>query len=68
MSEVRTLAALRVGVERQECELRAAFTELATATRSIVDPKQWIQDRPLVCVVGALVFGAWLGGRARVAH
>jgi hypothetical protein len=65
---VSSLVALRVGVERQERELHAAFGELAMSARSVVDPTRWVQDRPLICVLGALAFGLWLGGRGQAAQ
>lgn len=65
MTNPATLTALRSGVALQQRELRAALAELGTATRSAVDPRLWIRDRPFVCIGGALVLGLWLGGRAR---
>ena len=62
------LCSLREGVARQERELRTAFTELSVATRAAADPAQWIRARPFVCVLGALAFGLWLGGRGRAGH
>ena len=62
------LTTLRHRVECQEQELRVALAELGTATRKTVDPRRWIQDKPFVCVLGALAFGLWLGRRAHPAH
>lgn len=66
MSPARTqLCALREDVAHQQRELRLAFTQLSVATRAAADPRRWIRARPFVCVLGALAFGLWLGGRAR---
>lgn len=68
MTRAEALTTLREGVERQERELRLAVAALGTATRTSVDPKHWIQNNPFACVLGALAFGLWLGGRTHDAH
>ena len=65
MKPAADIEQLRDDLELQERELRAAFVELGEATRESIDPQRWIRDRPLSWCLGALAFGAWLGGRAR---
>ena len=54
---------LRELVEEQETELHAAVGELEDVARRVIDARYWIRSRPLLCVAGAFIVGAWLGGR-----
>jgi hypothetical protein len=57
------LEVLRDLVEEKETELHVAVGELEVAARRAVDARHWIRSRPFVCVGGAFLVGAWLGGR-----
>jgi hypothetical protein len=57
---------LRDRVEAEEKELEAAVRDLKLAARRIAGPAEWIRERPLPFLAGALAIGWWLGrGRAR---
>jgi len=57
------VAFLRDRIEAQERELEAAVRELKVAAHRIVGPAEWVRERPLLCMSGALAFGWWLGSR-----
>jgi hypothetical protein len=57
------LDALRERVEEQEVELHDAVQEFEDVARRAIDARQWIRSRPYLWAVGALLVGAWLGGR-----
>ena len=57
------IEALRERVEEQQAELRVAVEELEDVARRAVDVRHWIRSRPFVWTAGALLMGAWLGGR-----
>ena len=62
-SSDQRLDALREQVEEQEAELHVAVEELEVVARRAIDVRNWIRSRPLVWLGGALLLGAWLGGR-----
>jgi hypothetical protein len=57
------VAFLRDRVEEQEKELEAAVRDLKDAAKRIVGPAEWVRERPLLCMSGALAVGWWLGRR-----
>ena len=59
------VAFLRDRVEAQEKELVAAVRDLKDAAQRIVGPAEWVRERPLLCLSGALALGWWLGSRTR---
>jgi len=52
-------------IEESEEELRQAVGELQVAVKRGVDPREWIVERPLVWLAGAVLVGFWLGYRTR---
>jgi hypothetical protein len=58
---------LRDRVEEQERELEAAVRDLKVAARRIVGPSEWVREKPLLFMSGALAFGWWLGSQRRSA-
>jgi len=63
-SSDQRLDQLRELVEEQEMELHVAVGELEDVARRAIDARHWIRSRPFLCVAGAFLVGAWLGGRA----
>ena len=63
MSPEERIETLRELVEEQEAELHVAVGELEVAARRSIDARNWIRNRPFVWTAGALLVGAWLGGR-----
>jgi len=63
VSAEERIEVLRELVEEQEAELHVAVEELEVAARRSVDVRNWIRHRPFVWTAGALLLGAWLGGR-----
>jgi hypothetical protein len=61
------VAILRDRVEEQERELGAAVRELKVAAQRVVGPAEWVRERPLLCMSGALALGWWLGRRVQSA-
>jgi hypothetical protein len=57
------LDTLRELVEQQQTELHVAVGELEDVARRVIDARYWIRSRPFLWVAGALLVGAWLGGR-----
>jgi hypothetical protein len=57
------VAFLRDRIEAQEEELEAAVRDLKDAASRMVGPTEWLKERPLLCLSGALAFGWWLGSR-----
>jgi hypothetical protein len=62
-SSDQRLDQLRELVEEQETELHVAVGELEDVARRAIDARHWIRSRPFLCVAGAFLVGAWLGGR-----
>lgn len=60
----RTLL-LRDSVAEQEVELRCALQQLESATRRALELRNWMESHPWLCLSGAMLLGAWLGGRRR---
>lgn len=56
---------LRDRVEEQEKELEAAVHDLKVAARRVIGPAEWVRERPLLCLSGALALGWWLGSQRR---
>jgi hypothetical protein len=63
VSPEERIETLRELVEEQEAELHVAVGELEVAARRSIDARSWIRHRPFVWTAGALLVGAWLGGR-----
>lgn len=59
------VAILRDRVEEQEREFGAAVRDLKLAAQRVVGPAEWVRERPLLCMSGALALGWWLGSRGR---
>jgi ElaB/YqjD/DUF883 family membrane-anchored ribosome-binding protein len=59
------VSALRDRVEEEEKELGAAVRDLKEAARRMVGPTEWIRERPLAFLAGAMGLGLLLGIRAR---
>jgi len=57
------VAVLRDRVEQEEKELEEAVKELAVAVRRSVDPGNWIREKPVLWMTGALAVGWWVGSR-----
>ena len=56
---------LRDRVEEREKALEVAVRDLLGAARRMVGPAEWVRERPLPFLGGALVLGWWLEGRGR---
>jgi hypothetical protein len=56
---------LRDRVAESEADLRLALRDLEVAARRAVDFRHWMASHPWYCVSGAVLLGAWLGGRRR---
>ncbi len=66
MSETaERVAMLRDRLDEEEKELEAAVRDLKLAARRIAGPAEWIRERPLPFLAGALALGWWLGARGR---
>ena len=63
MTSEEKIEVLRDLVEEQENKLHVAVGELEDVARRTVDARHWIRSRPFLCVGGAFLIGAWLGGR-----
>jgi hypothetical protein len=63
VSAEERIEALRGLIEEQEAELHGAVEELEVAARRSIDVRNWIRHSPFVWIAGALLLGAWLGGR-----
>ena len=50
-------------IERDQEELRAAVHALTGAARETFDLGEHIKERPWTWMLGALLFGLWLGSR-----
>jgi ElaB/YqjD/DUF883 family membrane-anchored ribosome-binding protein len=59
------VSALRDRIEEEEKELGAAVRDLKEAARRMVGPTEWIRERPLPFLAGAMGLGLLLGIRAR---
>ncbi len=57
------LVELRDRVEEQQVELRSAVRELEQATRRAFDLEHRFAAHPWLFTAGAVLLGAWLGGR-----
>jgi hypothetical protein len=60
----RTLL-LRDSVAEQEAEFRGALQQLESAARRALELRNWMESHPWLCLSGAMLLGAWLGGRRR---
>jgi hypothetical protein len=56
-----SIAVLRKRVEQQEQELESAVRSLGMVARESLTPTNWIRERPVASLTGALVLGWWLG-------
>ena len=63
MSPEERIEVLRELVEEQEAALHVAVEQLEVAARRTIDARSWIRHRPFIWTAGALLVGAWLGGR-----
>ena len=63
MTSEERMEVLREQVEEQEAQLRESVVELEHVAKQAVDVRHWIRTRPYLWMAGALVMGAWLGGR-----
>jgi ElaB/YqjD/DUF883 family membrane-anchored ribosome-binding protein len=59
------VSALSDRIEEEEKELGAAVRDLKEAARRMVGPTEWIRERPLPFLAGAMGLGLLLGIRAR---
>lgn len=57
--------ALTADLEVRRRELAAATRDLRIAAARWVDPREYVQARPMTWVVGAGLVGFWLGARRR---
>lgn len=57
------VAVLRSRVERGEQEFGAAVRDLAVAARRSVDPGNWVREKPVLWMTGAVAIGWWVGSR-----
>ena len=58
---IESIESLRERVEQQEQALESAVRTLGLVARESMTPANWIRERPLASLTGALVFGWWLG-------
>lgn len=59
------VSALRDQIHEEEKELGAAVRDLKEAAKRMVGPGEWIREKPLLFLAGAMGLGLLLGIRAR---
>ncbi len=63
MTASREVTAIQARLSRDKLRFRTALQSFSRATRTTIDVRRLVRDRPLAWLAGALVLGLGLGAR-----